>query len=75
MKYQNCPPNPITGNDDGVWLLNDAGQSILSIPYAPDNTDYQNFKANINDDLAQLETNAGVLMSPEAAKAYVATLP
>ena len=45
------------------------------IPYDPDNTDYQNFKAQINDESAQLEDADGVLMSPEAAKAYVATLP
>jgi hypothetical protein len=45
------------------------------IPFAVDNTDYQNFKANINDESAQLEDVDGVLMSPEAAKAYVATLP
>lgn len=75
MKYQISPPSPIDGKDCGVWLLNDAGQSILSIPYDPSNTDYQNFKTNINDDLAELETNDGVLMTPEEAKAYVATLP
>jgi hypothetical protein len=45
------------------------------IPIDPDNTDYQNFKAQINDESAQLEDADGVLMSPEAAKAYVATLP
>jgi hypothetical protein len=45
------------------------------IPFAVDNTDYQNFKANINNDSDQLETVDGVLMSAEEAKAYVATLP
>jgi len=45
------------------------------IPFATDNSDYQQFKANINDESAQLEDADGVLMSPEAAKAYVATLP
>ena len=45
------------------------------IPPDPDNTDYQIFKAQINDESAQLEDADGVLMSPEAAKAYVATLP
>lgn len=45
------------------------------IPFAIDNTDYQNFKKQINADEAQLEDADGVLMSPEAAKAYVATLP
>ena len=45
------------------------------IPYDTANNDYQNFKAQINDESAQLEDADGVLMSPEAAKAYVATLP
>ena len=39
------------------------------------NTDYQNFKKQINADEAQLEDADGNLMSPEQAKAYVATLP
>ncbi len=46
-----------------------------SIPFAPANTDYENFKYQINHDEAQLENADGVLMTPEEAKAYVATLP
>lgn len=46
-----------------------------NIPFAPDNTDYQAFKAQINADEAQLEDADGVLMTPEQAKEYVATLP
>lgn len=45
------------------------------IPYDPANTDYQTFKQQINDETVQLEDADGNLMSPEAAKAYVATLP
>ena len=45
------------------------------IPYDTANTDYINFKTQINDESAQLETADGVLMTPEEAKAYVATLP
>ena len=45
------------------------------IPFAPDNTDYQNFKKQINADEAQLEDADGNLMTPTEAKAYVATLP
>ena len=64
-------------------LVNYKGQlsSILRIadnaciPFAPDNTDYQNFKAQINADEAQLEDADGDLMTPTEAKAYVATLP
>lgn len=45
------------------------------IPFDPANTDYQNFKAQINADEAQLEDAEGTLMTAEQAKAYVATLP
>jgi hypothetical protein len=45
------------------------------IPFDPANTDYQNFKAQINADEAQLEDADGNVMSAEEAKAYVATLP
>jgi hypothetical protein len=47
----------------------------LSFLFAPENPDYENFKASINDDTAQLEDMSGALMTPEEAKAYVATLP
>lgn len=46
-----------------------------SIPFDPDNYDYKDFKAQINDGEAQLEGVDGNLMTPEEAKAYVATLP
>jgi hypothetical protein len=45
------------------------------IPFDPANTDYQEFKYQIDHDEAQLEDVDGNVMSPEAAKAYVATLP
>ncbi len=45
------------------------------IPIDPQNTDYQNFKYQINHDEAQLENTDGVVMTQEEAKAYVATLP
>jgi hypothetical protein len=51
------------------------GKQTLSIPFAPANSDYETFKTQINDDEAQLEDVDGNVMSPEAAKAYVATLP
>ena len=47
----------------------------ISFPIAPDNTDYQNFKKQINADEAQLLDADGNLMTAEQAKAYVATLP
>ena len=45
------------------------------IPFDPANTDYANFKAQINADEAQLEDANGNLMTAEQAKAFVATLP
>jgi hypothetical protein len=45
------------------------------IPFDPANTDYQQFKAQILADEAQLEDADGNVMSPEAAKDYVRTLP
>ena len=45
------------------------------IPFDLANTDYQNFKKQINADEAQLEDADGKLMTPTQAKSYVATLP
>ena len=45
------------------------------IPFDPANTDYANFKAQINADEAELQDADGVLMSPEEAKAFVKELP
>ena len=39
------------------------------------NTDYANFKAQINADEARLQDADGNIMSAEDAKAFVATLP
>ena len=58
-------------NYNSVILL----ESGLTIPFDPANTDYQNFKKQINADEAQLEDADGNLMTAEQAKAYVATLP
>ena len=46
-----------------------------SIPFAPANTDYANFKKEILADEAQLQDADGNTMTPEQAKTYVATLP
>jgi hypothetical protein len=45
-----------------------------AIPFDPENTDYINFKIEINDKTATLKTVDGVLMTPDEAIAYVATL-
>ena len=59
------------GQINSILRLNDEAQ----IPFAPDNTDYQNFKKQINADEAQLEDADGNLMTAEQAKAYVKELP
>ncbi len=46
-----------------------------NIPFDPANTDYANFKKEINADEAQLEDTDEVVMTSEQAKEYVATLP
>ena len=45
------------------------------IPFDPANTDYANFKREILADKAQLQDADGNLMSAQAAKEFVATLP
>ena len=45
------------------------------IPFDPANTDYANFKKEILADEAQLQDADGNTMTPEEAKAYVASLP
>ena len=47
--------------------------TITSIPFSNDNTDYANFKKEILADEAQLQDAEGVIMAD--AKAYIATLP
>ena len=69
--YKLCPDSPLYGKTQSVLRLSDNS----CIPFAVDNTDYENFKTQINNESAQLETADGVLMTPEEAKAYVATLP
>jgi hypothetical protein len=67
-QYKDCNGQTITNaiirTEDGA-----------SIPYDPANTDYANFKKEINVDEAQLEDADGDLMTAEQAKEYVATLP
>jgi hypothetical protein len=48
---------------------------LLSFPFAPDNTDYANFKKEILADEAQLQDADGKTMTANKAKEFVATLP
>ena len=46
-----------------------------SIPFDPANTDYANFKREINEGTAQLEDADGNFMTAEQAKDFVKELP
>lgn len=70
--YKLLEKNPRTGEVSQV--VNRLSDNAF-IPFAPDNTDYQTFKKEINADEAQLENADGDLMTAEQAKEYVATLP
>ncbi len=61
--------NPLTDKINCVRRLEDGA----NIPFDPANTDYQNFKKQINANEAQLEDADGNLMTD--AKAFVASLP
>lgn len=62
--YLNRPSQCIIRLSDGA-----------AIPFDPANTDYQNFKSQINADEAQLSDADGNLMTAEQAKAYIKELP
>jgi hypothetical protein len=70
MKYQQCP-NHMGEPATSIIRVDDGA----CIPFDPANTDYANFKAQINADEAQLQDADGNLMTAEQAKAFVATLP
>ena len=63
--------NSLTNQITSVVRLSDNA----FIPFDPANTDYANFRKQILADEAQLQDAEGVLMTPEEAKAYVASLP
>jgi hypothetical protein len=65
----------IDGGEPNAVMRFNADGSTSSIPFAPDNTDYANFKKQILADEAQLQDADGNTMTAEQAKTYVATLP
>ncbi len=56
-------------------IIENADDSVTSIPFDPANTDYRNFKKEINAESAELQDAEGNTMTAAEAKAYVATLP
>ena len=69
--YKQCK-NPITGELSNCVLRL---QDNVAIPFDPANTDYANFKREINEGTAQLQDADGNLMTAEQAKDFVKELP
>lgn len=62
--FPNTPETSVTRTSDGAC-----------IPFAPDNTDYANFKKAISEETAQLQDAEGNLMTAEQARDFVKELP
>lgn len=73
MIYRLYFTNQYTKVIDAATTVNENPE--ISFSFSIDNAYYQQFKTNINDGSAQLETVDGTLMTPNEAIAYVATLP
>ena len=70
--YKTLSPHEITGNPiPAIKRLSDNA----FIQFDSANTDYANFKEQILAGEAELQDADGNVMSPEAAQAFVATLP
>lgn len=63
--------HPLTGEVVSVRNL----ETDSSIPFAPDNTDYAQFKKAISEETAQLQDAEGNLMTAQAAKDFIKELP
>ena len=64
----------LVNNLDGVPYAVVRLSDNAGIPFDPANTDYQQFKTDVLAG-SELQDADGNLMSPEEAKAFVATLP
>jgi hypothetical protein len=69
--YKQCKNSETGELFDRVKRLSD--QSF--IPFDPANSDFANFKKEINAETAELQDAEGNTMTAAEAKAYVATLP
>ena len=68
--YKQIKPNEFGGLPQAIIRLSDNA----FIPFDPANSDFANFKAQINADEAQLEDADGNLMTAEQAKEFVSKL-
>ena len=62
-------------NMDGIATAVFRQVDNTSIPFDPDNTDFSEFKRQINEDESQLQDADGNTMTAAEAKEFVATLP
>jgi len=67
--YKMCP-NPL--NNTILWVLRESDK--LNIPFAPDNTDYQQFKIDLANG-AQLSDANNNIMTANQISAFISTLP
>jgi hypothetical protein len=65
----------IDGGESSAVMRFNADGSTSSIPFAPDNTDYAQFKKAISEETAQLQDAEGNLMTAQAAKDFIKELP
>jgi len=70
--YKMLTPHEITG--EPIPMVKRLADTAF-IPFDPANTDYANFKKDINEDEAELQDADGNTMTAAEAKAFVATLP
>jgi hypothetical protein len=63
----------LQGNEVGVFV--EKNNFAYSIPFAPANTDYAQFKKAISEETAQLQDAEGNLMTAQAAKDLIKELP
>ena len=67
--YKNCPDHPINGVAKSVIRTTDGA----CIPFAPDNTDYQQFKKDLANGVA-LNDAEGNAMPAEQITTFLGTL-
>ena len=62
-------------NPDNQEIIGVQKNQNMWIPFSLTNTDYANFKKEINAETVELQDAEGNTMTAAEAKAYVATLP
>jgi hypothetical protein len=72
--YKLSKPNRDTGEINTIFK-NISIDSGMSIPFDPNNSDFIEFKRQINEDESQLQDADGNTMTAAEAKEFVATLP